>query len=1035
MRRIALNCVALASLLAGLSTPAGAQEGTEKAIAPVEPKLGRAVDFERDIYPILDAKCLACHNVAINENGLVLEDVKSILKGGKRGSSVVAKEPEKSLLYTLSSRGTGPAMPPLPNKVEAAAVTPEELGLIRQWILEGASAGMGTGGTAINWQPLPRGINPIYAAAVSHDGQYAVAGRANKVVLYHIPSGDLVAELADPALASIEFNGKPMYEPGSSHRDFVHSLAISPSGHMIASGSYREVKLWARPDNWQRLNIAASGAAVPALAVSGDNKWIAAASADNTIKLFQFADGQPGKVLTGHAGVVTGLAFSADGTTLYSGSQDKTIRAWNVAEGTPTGSVDAAAAVNSVALTPDSARLIAGCADNQIRVFLAPALTLEKAIMGHGGPVTSVAVVLPQGTRIASGSEDGTLRIWELANGQQVASLAQGGPVTAIAVSPTGTRYASAGANQLAILWDAANNQQVAQMKGDKRAARTVYHLEADDNEAKATLSAATNAVPAAEKSLTERTEAQKKATEAKAAAEKKVADTAAEAKAKVDAKAVADKAFTEADALAKAAVEEKAKAEKAVTDADAGQKAAVAAQAKANDELNKDPNNDALKKAKADADAAVVKAGEGLKAAQDAKAAAEKKVTDTAAALKAAQDAKTAADKAATDAQANAKKAEDEKNSSVKALEQADKAIREGTEAVAKAKVDLEKSTAAQKVTEAALAAGRQQNTDREKPVRAIAFSRDGKELALGNDLGQVCTFDGVSGQPLEVLEAHKSPVRSLAYATGRSLVSGGDDQAARVWDLNPAWKLVGVLGPKKETPGDLGNSVIVSRVLSLDFSHDGKLLATGGGDPSRSGELMIWDVASQTLVKNLESAHSDTVFGLEFSRDDKQILSGAADKFVKIHDVATGKLVRSFEGHTNHVLDVTWRADMKQVASAGADNAIKVWSVETGEQQRTIGGYAKQVTAIQYMGRGNNFVSCGGDKTVRFHTADNGNNFRNFAGAVDFMFVAAGSERESVVVAGGQDGVLRVWNGANGQVLRSFEPPKAPQEQAQAK
>lgn len=158
---------------------------------------------------------------------------------------------------------------------------------------------------------------------------------------------------------------------------------------------------------------------------------------------------------------------------------------------------------------------------------------------------------------------------------------------------------------------------------------------------------------------------------------------------------------------------------------------------------------------------------------------------------------------------------------------------------------------------------------------------------------------------------------MRTLTYGADRLLVTGGDDQAARLWDLNPAWTLAGVLGPKKESPDDLANSIFVSRVLSLDFSHDGRLLATGGGDPSRSGELLIWDLATQSVVKNLESAHSDTVFGLEFSRDDKLLLSGAADKFVKIHDVATGKLVRSFEGHTNHVLDVTWRGDMKQVAS----------------------------------------------------------------------------------------------------------------------
>lgn len=1329
MRFSSLTRCLLAMVMALTALPAWAQEaGENKAIQPVEPKLNRPVDFEKDIYPILDAKCLACHNVAINENGLVLEDVKSILKGGKRGPSVVAKDPDKSLLFKLSARSAGPAMPPLPNKVEAAAVTPEELGLIKQWILEGASAGMGSGGAMINWQPLPKGIHPIYALAASHDGQYVAAGRGNKLVLYHVPTGEQVAELADPALAKIQYNGKPMYEPGASHRDFIHALAVSPSGNMVASGSFREVKLWARPDNWQTHAIPASAGNIPSIAVSPDQKLVAVAAADHTIKVLTLADLSAPKTLTGHTAIVSSLIFSPDSKTLYSSSHDKTIRGWNAADGAVAGRFDTPAAVNSITLTVDGKKLIAGCADNQIRVFASPApatvlltaaapvpfirvspdkktlalaeadgkLTLidlatgkvakqlaghtaainaiafaansakvatggadksiriwdiasgavvvvtagipnpvtalawnpagnqiaggfsdggialfkadvaeppvekmlagntqaisglayangneavyssaadgtvrryqvsdgaqqwaqnhgaaihdlalspdgqflatagennqvkiwqaangaggpkpvlegftgpvravvfaadnnhlasgtatgqvvfhefkmgvieeisvdhtgsveaialsgeagktllttgadktvrtrnvsfERLITGHGGPVTSVAIVPPQGTRVASGSDDGTLRIWELSNGGQAAALGHGAPVTSIAVNAAGTRYLSGGTNNMAILWNAANNQQVAQLKGDKRTTRRVYHLQADDAEAKAELAAATAAVPAAEKAVTERTEAQKKATEAKAAAEKKATDMAADLKTKTDAKAVTDKTFADADAAAKVAVDEKTKADKALTDADAAQKASAQKQTQATEALNKDQNNDGLKKAKADADAAVVKANDDLKKAQDAKAAADKKMTDTAAALKTAQDAKTAADKAAMDSQTNAKKADDEKGSATKALEQADKAVKEATETVTRSKAELEQKTAASKAAEAVLADGRTKSTEKEKPVRVVAFSQDGKQAAIGTEAGQVATFDSETGLPLEVLDAHTTPVRSLAFGAAGLLISGGDDQAAKGWSLNAPWKLVGVLGPKKETPDDLANSLLVSRVLSLDFSPDGKLLASGGGDPSRSGELVIWDLTSQTAIKNLESAHSDTVFGLEFSRDGKQILSGAADKFVKIHEIATGKLVRSFEGHTNHVLDVTWRSNMKQVASAGADNAIKVWSVETGEQQRTIPGYAKQVTAIQYMGRGGNFVSCGGDKTVRFHTADNGSNFRNFAGSTDFMFAVAASETENIVAAAGQDGIVRVWNGTNGQVIRTFEPPKPPQTQATAK
>lgn len=438
---------------------------------------------------------------------------------------------------------------------------------------------------------------------------------------------------------------------------------------------------------------------------------------------------------------------------------------------------------------------------------------------------------------------------------------------------------------------------------------------------------------------------------------------------------------------------------------------------------------------AKAAAEKTAVDMAEKVKTAQAAfdaakKAADDKK--DDAALQKAAADA----DKALKDAQAAAKKADDDKTAATKVLEQADKGVQEATAGVAKAKADHEAAVTVQKNVEAAFTAAKTQAAEKEKPFRVIRFSRDGLELALAGDLPSISTFDGVTGAPFGILDGHAGPVLALAYGPGRSLVSGAADQTARVWDLNPGWTLAGVLGPKPEAPLDLNDSVFVSRVLCLDFSPDGTLLAAGGGDPSRSGELTIWNVANKSLVRSLENAHSDTVFGVRFSHDGLNLLSGAADKFVKIHELATGKLVKSFEGHTNHVLDVTWRHGDKQIASAGADNAIKIWSVETGEQQRTIGGYAKQVTSIHFIGRGANLVSCGGDKTVRFHTADNGNNFRNFAGGTDFMFAAVASDDEKLVLAAGQDGVLRVWNGTNGQVVRQFEPAKpVGKEQAQAK
>ena len=148
MRRILpllLLGISSLSLVPGVAYSQDKAKGA--AIVPEAVNLGRPVDFEKDVYPILDASCLACHNAAITENGLNLEDVAHILKGGKKGPSVIPKDPDKSLLFKLASRGMAPAMPPLPNKVQAEALTPKDSG-------GGLHGGRMGGGTSDQRKPL-----------------------------------------------------------------------------------------------------------------------------------------------------------------------------------------------------------------------------------------------------------------------------------------------------------------------------------------------------------------------------------------------------------------------------------------------------------------------------------------------------------------------------------------------------------------------------------------------------------------------------------------------------------------------------------------------------------------------------------------------------------------------------------------------------------------------------------------------------------------------------------------------------------------
>ena len=222
---------------------------------------------------------------------------------------------------------------------------------------------------------------------------------------------------------------------------------------------------------------------------------------------------------------------------------------------------------------------------------------------------------------------------------------------------------------------------------------------------------------------------------------------------------------------------------------------------------------------------------------------------------------------------------------------------------------------------------------------------------------------------------------------------------------------------------------------MLSLAFDPSGTLLASGGGEPSRSGELKLWNVADGMLVRTITPGHSDTVFGLDFSPDGTLLASGAADRIVKVFDVATGALANSFEGHTHHVLDVAWRGDGKMLASAGADCVIKFWDYASGDQLRATPPMEKEATSVTFVGVTNKLVASWGDRAVRLYNSDTGNVDRTFGGATDFLYAATVTPDGKTILAGGQESKLLEWNLEDGKVIGKFDPPAPPAEKTAGK
>ena len=175
------------------------------------------------------------------------------------------------------------------------------------------------------------------------------------------------------------------------------------------------------------------------IAISPDGQTLASGSSDKTIKIWHLSTGKLLHTLTEHSEWVRSVVFSPDGQILVSGSDDKTIKIWNLATGqllrTLTGH---SAPVWSVAISPDGQTLASGSQDKTIKIWHLGIEQLLHVLKGHSNWVNSVAFS-PDRQTIASGSYDKTIKLWQLRTGKQLATLTgHHSYIWCIAFSPDG---------------------------------------------------------------------------------------------------------------------------------------------------------------------------------------------------------------------------------------------------------------------------------------------------------------------------------------------------------------------------------------------------------------------------------------------------------------------------------------------------------------------------------------------------------------------------------------------------------------------
>ena len=230
---------------------------------------------------------------------------------------------------------------------------------------------------------------------------------------------------------------------------------------------------------------------------------------------------------------------------------------------------------------------------------------------------------------------------------------------------------------------------------------------------------------------------------------------------------------------------------------------------------------------------------------------------------------------------------------------------------------------------------------------VRAAEFSPDGKHIAsVGHDR-DVRIWDRQTGTVERVLAGHREAVFGVAYSPdGKWLVTGARDRTVRIWDLERGLQARVLEGHDAD-------------IRDVAFSPNGRLVASASSD----GTVRLWD-AESGAEREVLRLHEGAVEGVSFSADGKLLATGARDKTARLYDLAS-KTSRLLGTHEGRVYWLTFDPLGRWVAAPDSTGQVHLWGLEGGH--RVIRGHRNEVNSVDFTPDGRVMVTGSDDGTVR--------------------------------------------------------------------
>lgn len=277
-------------------------------------------------------------------------------------------------------------------------------------------------------------------------------------------------------------------------------------------------------------------------------------------------------------------------------------------------------------------------------------------------------------------------------------------------------------------------------------------------------------------------------------------------------------------------------------------------------------------------------------------------------------------------------------------------------------------------------------------RAVLGCAFSPNNAQLVSTSGDHTLKLWDMADGKEIHTLTGHTAEVWGCAFSPdGETFVSASADGTLKLWDAKSGNEIRTLTGHQ-------------GAVLRCAFSPDSKHIVSA----SRDKTLKLWQVADGKEIRTFDG-HTEDVSSCSFSPSGSLLVSTSDDKTLKLWEMEKSREIRTFTGHTDAVLNCAFSPDGSYLASASKDHTIKLLKVKNNKTVHTFNGHKDWVLSCIFSPSGNHLISISKDQTIKLWDVESRKLLKSLPLPWIPYFVAI--SKDNRVITGNQNGTLTLF------------------------